>query len=122
MRINFYYFRLYPTGFELVVECTYPINQAISLALIQFGASVQIAAMIAFENIIYRPLPDDEIRLQTCSEVNDNSHEQAKDYLPYTIFITSWMVVFGCIFVFWFHPEMKRTNADKDKTISRVEL
>ena len=77
--------------------------------------------MIAFENIIYRPLPEDEMNTQTCSEKNDSSHEQAKDYLPYTIFITAWMVVFGCIFVFWFHPEMKRTNADKHKTISRVE-
>ena len=64
------------------------------------------------ENALYRPLSEAEMEIQTCSEKGDTSHEQAKDYSPYAIFITSYAAVFVIIYILFFHPEMKRTNAD----------
>ena len=64
------------------------------------------------ENALYRPLSEAEMEIQTCSEKGDTSHEQAKDYSPYAIFITTYAGVFVVLYILFFHPEMKRTNAD----------
>ena len=64
------------------------------------------------ETALYRPLSEAEMEIQTCSEKGDTSHEQAKDYSPYAIFITSYAAVFVVIYILFFHPEMKRSNAD----------
>ena len=64
------------------------------------------------ENALYRPLSDAEMEIQTCSEKGDTSHEQAKDYSPYAIFITSYAAVFVVLYILFFHPEMKRSKAD----------
>ena len=106
---------------ELVVECTYPINQATSMTLIEFSGSLHTAAMMAFENIIYSHLSEDELALQTCSEKDDSSHEQAKNYLPYSIFIASWMAISGFFYLILFNPEMKRSKADKTNSKHEIE-
>ena len=64
------------------------------------------------ENALYRPLSDAEMEKQTCAEKGDTSHEQAKDYSPYAIFITTYAAVFVVLYILFFHPEMKRSNAD----------
>ena len=64
------------------------------------------------ENALYRPLSDVEMEIQTCAEKGDISHETAKDYSPYAIFITSYAAFFVVIYILFFHPEMKRSNAD----------
>ena len=66
------------------------------------------------ENALYRPLSEQEMEIQTCSEKGDTSHETAKDYSPYAIFITTYAAVFVVLYILFFHPEMKRTNADKN--------
>lgn len=91
------------------------------MALIEFSGSLHTAAMMAFENIIYSHLSEDEIALQTCSEKNDSSHEQAKNYLPYSIFIASWMVISGFFYVILFNPKMKRSMADKTNSKHQIE-
>ena len=68
---------------------------------------------MAAENALHRPLTEDEMRQQTCSEAGDTSHEQAKDYSPYAIFITSYTGVLVLLYVVFFNPEMKRSNADR---------
>ena len=65
------------------------------------------------ENALYRPLTKDEMEIQTCAEKGDTSHEQAKDYSPYAIFITSYAALFVVLYILFFHPEMKRSNADQ---------
>ena len=100
---------------------SYPIDQVTSAALIGVSSSFQSGVMMSFEHVIYQQLTEDEMALQTCSENEDRAHEQAKNYLPYTIFITSWMTVCGCIYVFLFDPEMKRSNADKNKSNHEME-
>ena len=69
------------------------------------------------ENALYRPLSDQEMDKQTCSEKGDTSHETAKDYSPYAIFITSYAAFFVVLYILFFHPEMKRTNADKNQLL-----
>ena len=106
-------FSVFPTLLELIVECTYPVDQATSTALIYFSSSLQGVALMGAENALYRPLSEKEMEKQTCSEKGDTSHETAKDYSPYAIFITSYAAVFVVIYILFFHPEMKRSNADK---------
>ena len=91
------------------------------MALIEFSGSLHTAAMMAFENIIYSHLSEDEMALQTCSEKDDRSHEQAKDYLPYSVFIASWMAMSGCLYVLLYNPEMKRSKADKTNSTLEIE-
>lgn len=106
------FFSVFPTLLELIVECTYPTDQATSTALIYFSSSLQGVALMGAENVLYRPLSEAEMEIQTCSEKGDTSHEQAKDYSPYAIFITSYAAVFVVLYILFFHPEMKRSNAD----------
>ena len=97
---------------ELIVECTYPTDQATSTALIYFSSALQGVALMGAENALYKPLSEAEMEIQTCSEKGDTSHEQAKDYTPYAIFITSYTAVLVVVYILFFHPEMKRSNAD----------
>ena len=107
-------FSVFPTLLELIVECTYPTDQATSTALIYFSSSLQGVGLIGAEHALYRPLSEHEMEIQTCSEKGDTSHETAKDYSPYAIFITTYTAVFVVLYILFFHPEMKRTNADKN--------
>ena len=68
---------------------------------------------MAVEAILYRPLSETELERQTCAEKGDTDHERAKDYLPYSVFVTVYMSAFVALYVFFFHPEMKRTGADQ---------
>ena len=106
------FFSVFPTLMELIVECTYPVDQATSSALLYFSSSIQAVALMLAETALYRPLSEAEMEIQTCSEKGDTSHEQAKDYSPYVIFITSYVAVFAVVYILFFHPEMKRSNAD----------
>ena len=72
-----------PIMFELVVEATYPVDQAASFSLILFSNSIQGTFLMAMERILYRPLSEDEMEIQVCADKEDTAHEQAKDYLPY---------------------------------------
>ena len=103
---------VFPTLLELIVECTYPTDQATSTALIYFSSSLQGVALMGAENALYRPLSENEMGKQTCAEKGDTAHEQAKDYSPYAIFITAYAAVFVILYILFFHPEMKRSNAD----------
>ena len=115
--MNRFSFSVFPTLLELIVECTYPTDQATSTALIYFSSSLQGVALMGAENALYRPLSDQEMEIQTCSEKGDTSHETAKDYSPYAIFITTYAAVFVVLYILFFHPEMKRTNADKNQLL-----
>ena len=70
---------------------------------------------MAVEAILYRPLSETELEQQTCAEKGDMDHEMAKDYLPYSIFITIYTSAFIALFVLFFRPEMKRTRADQSE-------
>ena len=69
------------------------------------------------ENALYRPLSEQEMEKQTCSEKGDTSHETAKDYSPYAIFITTYAAILVVHYILFFHPEMKRTNADTNQLL-----
>ena len=107
------YFSGFPTILELIVECTYPVDEATSTSLIFFSSSLQGVELLVAELGLYRPLSEVEMEIQTCSEKNDTSHEIAKDYSPYLIFITSYIAAFAIIHILFFRPEMKRSAADR---------
>ena len=67
---------------------------------------------MAVENILYGALSEADMLKQTCSETDDTSHELAKDYLPYSIFIVVYTTVFIILYILFFCPEMKRSIAD----------
>ena len=85
------------------------------MSLIGFSVLVQGPVLMVMENIIYRELSEVELEKQTCAKKGDMSHEMAKDYLPYTCFLTVYMTAFVIIYVFLFQPEMKRSTVDKLK-------
>ena len=64
------------------------------------------------ENVLYRPLSESEMQKQTCAPLDDDSHEQAKEYFPYIIFIMAYAVICCIIYILFFKPEMKRSQAD----------
>ena len=67
---------------------------------------------MAVENILYGALSEADMLKQTCSETDDTSHELAKDYLPYSIFIAVYTTIFIILYILFFCPEMKRSKAD----------
>ena len=99
--------------FEMIAEFTYPIDQCTSFSLLLFANAIQGTFLMALEGILYRPLSEKEMEVQTCADKEDTSHEQAKDYLPYTIFVQVYATLFLLMYVFLFHPEMKRSKVDK---------
>ena len=64
------------------------------------------------ENILYRQMSEAELEKQTCAEKEDTSHEVAKDYFPYSVFVAVYSAAFVLLFVLFFDPEMKRSNVD----------
>ena len=68
--------------------------------------------MMSTENFLYRALSEEEMDQQTCSEKEDSSHETARDYSPYLIFLTSYQAVFTILCTLFFNTEMKRSMAD----------
>ena len=99
--------------FELVVEATYPVDQAASFSLILFSTSIQGTFLMAMERILYRPLSEDEMEIQVCADKEDTAHEQAKDYLPYTLFVQAYSMSFTILYILFFYPEMKRSKVDR---------
>ena len=83
------------------------------MCVMQFSNGIQTGLMITAENLINRPLYEDELKKQTCYEIDSFVHEKLKDPLPYTVLIVSWTAIFVLIFLFGFNPEMKRSNAEK---------
>ena len=94
------------------MECTYPVDQSVSLSLICFSGAIQGTFLMLVERILYRPLSAAEMENQTCSDTEDMAHELAKDYLPYTIFLQVYMAIFIILYTLFFYPEMKRSKAD----------
>ena len=113
---------LFPTFLELLVECTYPTDQATSSALIYLSASIQGVLMMSTENFLYSPLSDEEMDQQTCSDKQDWSHETARNYTPYLIFITTCITVFTVLYCLFFNPEMRRSKADNHILQKKEEL
>lgn len=111
--------------FELVVEATYPVDQAASFSLILFSGAIQKTFLMALERVLYRPLSEAEMEIQICADKEDRAHEQAKDYLPYTIFVQAYSMLFSLLYIIFFYPEMKRSKVDrsliqKNKTTTEV--
>ena len=73
------------------------------------------------ENFLYRPLSDDEMDQQTCSDKDDSSHETARDYSPYLIFLTTCEAVFTVLYCIFFNTEMRRSKADNHMLEKRSE-
>jgi len=83
------------------------------MSLILFSIAMQATILMSLETVLYRPLTEDEMKIQTCAGVGDTAHEQAKDYLPYTAFIQAYAVTLIILYVCCFYPEMKRSKVDK---------
>ncbi|XP_040578384.1 solute carrier family 49 member A3 [Lepeophtheirus salmonis] len=110
---------VYPLALELVVECTYPLDQATPTALIFLSSSLQGVFLMVIENYMGKPLTPEEFSLQSCISHKDFGHQQPKDYTDYLIFITSYMIIFILVFLVFFKTELRRQNVD-DNTMERT--
>ena len=99
--------------FELIVEITYPIEQAASFSLVLLSNAIQGTILRSLEGILSQPLSEAEFEIQTCSDKEDHDHEEGRDYLPYTIFISAYAAFSIILYIFFFHPEMKRAKVEK---------
>ena len=104
----------------MIADCTYPINQGTTMCVMNFASYIQSGLMMAAENLIYRPLSEDEWIDQTCYETGSTTHNKLKDPMPYTIFIVSWTAVLVSTMLFWFNPEMKRSNAERRDAVENI--
>ena len=105
---------VYPLALELVVECTYPVDQATPTALIFLSSSLQGVFLMEIENYLGGPLTEEEMQIQSCVSLTDTGHQQPKDYSNYLYFITGYMMTFVIIFMIFFGTELKRTKADQE--------
>ena len=104
---------VFPCMLELVAETTYPVNQATSTALIYLSSGIHGSLMLAVEMKLKEPLQEEEMAIQTCSAIDDKSHETAMDYSFYVYFVQAYTAAAGLGYIFGFFPELKRTKADR---------
>ena len=104
----------------MIADCTYPMNQGTTMCVMNFASYIQSGLLIAAENLIYRPLSEDEWIKQTCYETGSTTREKLKDPMPYTIFIVSWTAVLVSTWLFGFNPEMKRSNAERRDALENI--
>ena len=95
-----------PLFMEMIAETTYPVNQAISTAIVMIlpVGTVMIGAELGLSanpdnSIINGTNPSD---VQICSAAGDMAHEVAKDYTSYVHFLMGCAIVAWVIFVFDF--------------------
>ena len=103
---------VYPIALELIVECTYPVDQAIGTAFIFLSSALQGVFLMEVENFLGKPLSEEAMLIQSCVAPGDSGHQQPKDYSTYLYVINSYMVFFIIVFIIFFKTEMKRTKAD----------
>jgi FLVCR family MFS transporter 7 len=107
---------VYPLALELIVECTYPVDQAIGTAFIFLSSALQGVFLMEIENYLGEPLSEEKMQIQSCVASGDLGHQQPKDYSTYLYVINGYMIFFIVAFIIFFKTEMKRTNADVDHT------
>jgi FLVCR family MFS transporter 7 len=110
----------YPVALELLVECTYPLDQAIGTAFIFLSSALQGVLLMELENHISSDLSKEKMEIQTCVDPSDHGHQQPKDYSNYLNFITVYMLLLGLLFMLFFKTEMKRTNADDSSKKAQI--
>ena len=113
---------IFPLALELIAETTYPVNPAISTAIVLVlpVSAVLIGAELGL-NAVPQPPPQTNgtfNSIQTCSKAGDTAHEVAKDYTSYVHFLIGCAVAAWVLIVFGFFPEMKRSRADRSSTLS----
>ena len=70
-----------------------------------------------FENYFGAELSEEEMKIQTCIDLNDDlqhGHQNPKDYSNYLNFITIYMMLLSALFMIFFKTDMKRSKADED--------
>lgn len=55
---------IYPMALELIVECTFPIDQAIGTAFIFLSSALQGVILMQIENGLGYPLSEEDMELQ----------------------------------------------------------
>lgn len=104
----------YPLALELVVECTYPVDQATTTAFIFLSSALQGVLLMEVENYLGTPLTDEEMLIQTCVSPDDHGHAQPKHYGSYLNFLAIYTIIISLIFMVFFRTDMKRTLADTE--------
>ncbi len=110
--LGFFALGCYPLALELVVECTYPVDQATGTAFIFLSSALQGVFLMQVENSFGGPLDEEGMSVQSCVLEGEHGHQQPKDYSSYLNFITVYMCSLIVIFIVFFRTELHRTNAD----------
>ena len=110
----------YPSALELIVESTYPIDQATGTAFLFLSSAVQGVFLMLVENGLGTPLSEEEMAVQTCVKLGEEGHQQPKDYSSYLYFITAYMSTLVVVFIVFFKTELKRSLADKEQKSSPI--
>jgi len=109
----------YPICLDLIIECTYPINEAIGTAFIFLSSALQGVILMVAENHLSENLSNEEMKIQVCVETTDDwtkGHQQPQNYSNYLTMMTVYIISISSLFLFFFKTELKRTNADKEKS------
>ena len=115
---------IFPLALELIAETTYPVNPAISTAIVLVlpASAVLIGAELGLNAAPLPPQTNGTFHdIQTCSKAGDTAHEVAKDYTSYVHFLIGSAVAAWALIVFGFFPQMKRSRADRSSTLSEPQ-
>ena len=117
---------IFPLALELIAETTYPVNPAISTAIVLVlpVSAVLIGAELGLNTVQPQSQTNGTFHniIQTCSKAGDTAHEVAKDYTSYINFLIGCAIAAWVLFVFWFFPKMKRSRADQSPKEEPVKL
>ncbi|XP_060608265.1 solute carrier family 49 member A3-like isoform X2 [Ruditapes philippinarum] len=110
---------LYAIGFELAVEVTYPVAAATGSGLCLVGGQIQGIIYMFIMQYLTRPLPAEEMQLETGCYVPEDINADTKVLEPRD-WTYSNLYILNCIscgtfvlLVFFFRPKYKRLEAER---------
>ena len=110
-------FGMYPLGLELAVEVTYPVDEAISTAMIFMSGQIQGGILVVASMFMERELSSKDQAKAECSlpatDCSDGTILEGKDHTNFLILLSVFMSFICVLFFFGFKTKFRRSEADQ---------
>ncbi|XP_028391579.1 solute carrier family 49 member A3-like [Dendronephthya gigantea] len=103
---GFFALALLPVGLELGVECTYPVAEATSAALLWLFGQITMIIIVLVAGALGTTIPDD--KTTSCKSGGSND-----DMTNAVYFMSALTVVIAVVFICFFRPKYLRLEAER---------
>ena len=113
-------FGMYPLGLELALEVTYPVDEAISTAMIFMSGQMQGGVLVVASMVMEEDLSTSEKQHDICTlpatDCGDTFHQivDGKDHTNFLLLLSVFMSVICVLFYFGFKTKFRRSEADQE--------